>query len=262
VLAGTGGDELFAGYPWRYYRAVNNLHFEEYVQKYYKFWQRLVQNKIIHRLFQPPVWDTVKDSLTIDLFRSVIGHDRQDLTEPEEYINRSLHFEMKTFMHGLLLVEDKLNMAHGLESRVPFLDNDLVDFAMQLPVRTKLRELDNVMRVDENEITPKQQLYFEKTNDGKLILRSMLSRYLPQDYVTGVKQGFSAPDASWFRGESIEYVRKTILDPNARIYEFLRPDTVSELVEEHLSGKMNRRLLIWSLLSFEWWLRKFAESKF
>jgi asparagine synthase (glutamine-hydrolysing) len=262
VLAGTGGDELFAGYPWRYYRAVNNLHFEEYVQKYYKFWQRLVQNKIIHRLFQPPVWDTVKDSLTIDLFRSVIGHDRQDLTEPEEYINRSLHFEMKTFMHGLLLVEDKLNMAHGLESRVPFLDNDLVDFAMQLPVRTKLRELDNVMRVDENEITPKQQLYFEKTNDGKLILRSMLSRYLPHDYVTGVKQGFSAPDASWFRGESIEYVRKTILDPNARIYEFLRPDTVSELVEEHLSGKMNRRLLIWSLLSFEWWLRKFAESKF
>jgi asparagine synthase (glutamine-hydrolysing) len=258
VLAGTGGDELFAGYPWRYYRAVNNLHFEEYVQKYYKFWQRLVQNKIIHRLFQPPVWDTVKDSLTIDLFRSVIGHDRQDLTEPEEYINRSLHFEMKTFMHGLLLVEDKLNMAHGLESRVPFLDNDLVDFAMQLPVRTKLRELDNVMRVDENEITPKQQLYFEKTNDGKLILRSMLSRYLPQDYVTGVKQGFSAPDASWFRGESIEYVRKTILDPNARIYEFLRPDTVSELVEEHLSGKMNRRLLIWSLLSFEWWLRKFV----
>jgi asparagine synthase (glutamine-hydrolysing) len=262
VLAGTGGDELFAGYPWRYYRAVNNLHFEEYVQKYYKFWQRLVQNKIIHRLFQPRVWDTVKDSLTIDLFRSVIGHDRQDLTEPEEYINRSLHFEMKTFMHGLLLVEDKLNMAHGLESRVPFLDNDLVDFAMQLPVRTKLRELDNVMRVDENEITPKQQLYFEKTNDGKLILRSMLSRYLPHDYVTGVKQGFSAPDASWFRGESIEYVRKTILDPNARIYEFLRPDTVSELVEEHLSGKMNRRLLIWSLLSFEWWLRKFAESKF
>lgn len=51
---------------------------------------------------------------------------------PEEYINHSLYFEAKTFLHGLLVVEDKLSMAHSLETRVPFLDNDLVDFAQKI----------------------------------------------------------------------------------------------------------------------------------
>ena len=48
-------------------------------------------------------------------------------------MNGSLYFELKTFLHGLLVVEDKLSMAHSLETRVPFLDNDLVDFAVRLP---------------------------------------------------------------------------------------------------------------------------------
>ena len=60
------------------------------------------------------------------------------LTRPEDYINHSLYFEAKTFLNGLLIVDDKLSMAHGLESRVPFLDNDLADFAMRLPARMKL----------------------------------------------------------------------------------------------------------------------------
>jgi asparagine synthase (glutamine-hydrolysing) len=71
------------------------------------------------------------------------------------------------------------------------------------------------------------------------------------------KQGFSAPDASWFRGESIDYVRRALLRPDARIYEFLDAGVVRELVEEHLSGRENRRLLIWSLLCLEQWCRTF-----
>ena len=109
----------------------------------------------------------------------------------------------------------------------------LLIFAVGLPVKTKLRDLDKVMKVDENEPRPKRKLYYEKTNDGKLILRNVLGRYVPYEYVNGIKQGFSAPDASWFRGESIEYVRGVILDRKANIYEYLRYDTVSELVNEH-----------------------------
>jgi asparagine synthase (glutamine-hydrolysing) len=258
VLAGTGGDELCGGYPWRYYRAVNNLDFDDYVAKYYTFWQRLVPNQVIHRLFQPEIWSHLQDVRTVDVMRGVFGEGAgEPLARPEDYINRSLYFESKTFLHGLLVVEDKLSMAHSLETRVPFLDNDLVDFAMQLPVRTKLRDLDLVVRIDENAAGQKNDVYYSRTSDGKIILRHMLSRFLPQQYVEGVKQGFSAPDASWFRGESIHYVRRLILDPRARIYDYLRPDTVAELVGEHLRGETNRRLLIWSLLSFEWWLRKF-----
>jgi asparagine synthase (glutamine-hydrolysing) len=69
-----------------------------------------------------------------------------------------------------------------------------------------------------------------------------------------VKQGFSAPDASWFKGESIDYVRRQLLTGTARIYQYLAPEATHELINEHLSGAQNRRLFIWSLLSFEHWL--------
>jgi asparagine synthase (glutamine-hydrolysing) len=260
VLSGTGGDELYGGYPWRYYRAAGSADLDQYVGRYYQFWQRLVPNAVIHRLFQPDVWNAVKDIQTIDVMRQVVEGGAGRLDRPEDYVNRSLYFECKTFLHGLLLVEDKLSMAHGLETRVPFLDNDVVDFAMRLPVREKLRDLDLTDRIDENAVGQKNDVYYARTNDGKIILRHMLARLLPDHYVKGAKQGFSAPDASWFRGDSIDYVRALILDPKARIYEFLRPDTVGELVGEHLRGEKNRRLLIWSLISFEWWCRVFLEG--
>lgn len=257
VLSGTGGDELYGGYPWRYYRAAGSVDSRQYVERYYAFWQRLVPNSVIHRLFQPDVWQAVKDLRTIDVMQGVVDGASGPLERPEDYVNRSLYFECKTFLHGLLVVEDKLSMAHGLETRVPFLDNDVVDFAMRLPVRAKLRALDQVDRLDENAPGQKNDVYYARTNDGKIILRQMLARLLPSQYVDGAKQGFSAPDASWFRGDSIDYVKALILDPHARIYEFLRPDTVAELVGEHLRGEKNRRLLIWSLISFEWWCRSF-----
>jgi asparagine synthase (glutamine-hydrolysing) len=260
VLAGTGGDEIFAGYPWRYYRALGTLDFESYVERYYKYWQRLVPNKTIHRLFQPHIWEIVKEKLTINIFRDVLRRHEPSVFTPESCVNQSLYFECKTFLHGLLLVEDKLSMAHGLENRVPFLDNDLVDFATQMPVAAKLRDLGEVLRIDENEVGPKKQLFLGRTNDGKLVLRKALGRHLPPDYVEGVKQGFSGPDSSWFRGESMSYVERLLLDNKAALYDFLRFDTISELIREHLSGQVNHRLLIWSLLSFEWWLRVFDDA--
>lgn len=257
VLSGTGGDELYGGYPWRYYRALGSHDEGDYVARYFAFWQRLVPNAVVPRLFQPEVWAAVKDINVADLMRGVVAGAVGPLDRPEDYVNRSLYFECKTFLHGLLLVEDKLSMAHGLETRVPFLDNDVVDLAMRMPVRAKLRDLDRADRLDENAVGPKNDVYYSRTNDGKLVLRQMLRRLLPASYVEGIKQGFSAPDASWFRGESIDYVRRLILDPHAMIYQFLRPDTVAELVGEHLRGETNRRLLIWSLISFEWWCRTF-----
>ena len=257
VLGGTGGDELFGGYPWRYYRAVVNDDFEHYVDKYYAFWHRLIPNTTIHEVFKP-IWPDVKQVWTRDIFRDVFADHANTLTTPEEYVNHSLYFEAKTFLHGLLLVEDKLSMAHGLESRVPFLDNDLVDFAMRVPVTMKLGNLAEVVRINENEPGKKTAIYFDKTRDGKLLLRRAMRKYVPEEVTNREKQGFSAPDASWFKGESIDYVRQVILDRKARIYEFLDFDAVSLLVNEHLAGKQNRRLLIWSLLSFESWCAAFT----
>lgn len=254
VMSGAGGDELFGGYPWRYYRAVVNDDFEHYIDKYYLFWQRLIPNSQIRQVFAP-IWNDVKDVWTRDIFRDVFKHHSEQLYTPEDYINHSLYFEAKTFLHGLLVVEDKLSMAHGLESRVPFLDNDLVDFAMRCPVHLKLNNLAEVVRINENEPGAKSLKYFQKTRDGKQILRDVMNRYIPSDITKAEKQGFSAPDASWFKGDSIDFVKNRLLDQRSEIYEFLDFKTIYHLVDEHLTGKQNRRLLIWSLLNFDQWMR-------
>lgn len=256
VLSGAGGDEIFAGYPWRYYRAVVNSDFDNYIDKYYDFWQRLVPNPILKKLLSP-IWSNVSDIKTRDIFKNVFTHPVSNLTRPEDYINYSLYLEAKTFMHGLLVIEDKLSMAHSMEMRVPFLDNDLVDFAMRLPTRLKLGNLNHVIRLNENEPGPKTARFFEKTQDGKLILRNVMQRYLPTKITQREKQGFSAPDATWFKGDSIEYVKHKLYAENAPIYDFLDRKTVLSLVEEHLEGKQNRRLFIWSLLSLGEWCQAF-----
>ncbi|MBM3821247.1 MAG: asparagine synthase (glutamine-hydrolyzing), partial [Acidimicrobiia bacterium] len=140
VLSGAGGDELFGGYPWRYYRATACNDFEHYIDEYYTFWQRLIPNKAIAKVFAP-IWGEVKHVWTRDIFRDVFLTHDNELDRPEDYINHSLYFEAKTFLHGLLVVEDKLSMAHGLETRVPFMDNDLVDFAMRCPIALKVNNL-------------------------------------------------------------------------------------------------------------------------
>jgi asparagine synthase (glutamine-hydrolysing) len=260
VLSGDGGDELFGGYPWRYYRAVINDDFEHYIDKYYSYWQRLIPSSEMEKIFSPIASD-VSNVSTRDIFRNVFADHANILSTPEDYINHSLYFEAKTFMHGILLVEDKISMAHSLETRVPFLDNDLVDFAMRVPAHLKLGNLGEVVRLNENEPGPKTLKYFQKTRDGKLLLRKAMERYIPREVTEREKQGFSAPDASWFRGESIDFVRRRLLGKNARLYEFLDRNSVHKLVNEHLEGRTNRRLLIWSLLNIEEWLRLFLDGK-
>lgn len=258
VLSGTGGDELFGGYPWRYYRAVVNDDFEHYIDKYYAFWQRLIPGDLASKVFKP-VWPDVSHISTRDIFRDVFQSHAPSLVRPEDYVNHSLYFEAKTFLHGLLLVEDKLSMANGLESRVPFLDNDLVDFAMKVPVRLKLNNLTEVIRLNENEPGGKIEKYYNRVRDGKLILREMMSRHIPSQVTQAKKQGFSAPDASWFKGESIDFVKRLLCDPQASIYQWLDYTTIQALLNEHLSGTKNSRLLIWSLLSIENWAKKYLD---
>ncbi len=252
VLSGAGGDELFGGYPWRYYRAVNNTDFEDYIDKYYLFWQRLIPNKTISKVFEP-VWDDVKHVWTRDIFKDVFQR-QTPIQSAEQYVNNSLYFEAKTFLHGLLVVEDKLSMAHSLETRVPFLDNDLVDFAQKVPVNLKLGNLQNVIRLNENEIGGKTQKYFQKTNDGKLIFRKAMEKLIPKDISDAVKQGFSSPDNSWFQGDSIEFVREKLLQNDAAIYNYFDKASTQKLINEHLEGEQNRRLFIWSLLNFDEWI--------
>ena len=177
VMSGSGGDELFGGYPWRYYRAANSTNFEHFVDEYYAYWQRLASNTELKKMFAP-IWGDVDEVWTRDIFRDVFLNRQAELDRPQDYINHSLYFEAKTFLQGLFIVEDK-PMAHGLEARVPFMDNDLVDFAMRCPVDLKLNNLSSVLRIDENMPGSKKRQFYTKTNDGKQILRDMMSNYVP-----------------------------------------------------------------------------------
>jgi asparagine synthase (glutamine-hydrolysing) len=257
AMSGIGGDELFAGYPWRYYREIAAPSSDQYVQSYYAFWQRLVPDEEKALLFRGPTRAALSGHSTFNTFRQVFPA-QFNATTPEEMVNASLYFELKTFLHGLLLVEDKVSMAHGLENRAPFLDNDLVDFAMRLPVSQKLDRLDKIIEiVDENDVGRRRRRSVQ-SDEGKRVLRRTMGRIIPPEIVGRKKQGFSGPDASWFRGESIDYVSKLLRNPSARSYEYLDPAYVGRVLDEHSSGAVNHRLFIWSVICFEWWLRTFA----
>jgi asparagine synthase (glutamine-hydrolysing) len=89
----------------------------------------------------------------------------------------------------------------------------------------------------------------------------MMERHIPSDITSGEKKGFSGPDSSWFKGESIDYVKRTLYNPNANINEYINPELLKNMVDKHLKGKENRRLLIWSLLSLEKWCESFLAAK-
>lgn len=260
-LQGTGGDELFGGYPWRYYRVFQSLDQKDFFNNYYNFWQRLVPDSEKDRLFVGDVSQQINKNEPREIFERVFTFNGALKYEtPEEHINNSLYFEIKTFLPGLLLVGDKLSMAHGLEERFPFLDNDLVEFAQKVPVRHKLANLESRIKIDENEFRDKKNLYTEY-DDGKNVLRKAMLDFLPERIVNRKKQGFSAPDESWYRGENAAYVKELLLNKNTVSTAFISRKYIEQIVDEHINKHINHRLLIWSFMNFEWWCRIFLNKE-
>jgi asparagine synthase (glutamine-hydrolysing) len=233
VLAGVGGDELFAGYPWRYGLLGGIDTGRSFEDIYFDYWSRLVKDDEKPDLFTTDAWSAARDVNVRDRFEKVI----EDLPPTLAPIDRALYFEQRTFLHGLLVVEDKLSMAHGLEARVPFLDNDLVDFAQGIPGAVK-----------------------NSSPEGKRLLREASAFFLPPDLVAKRKQGFSPPDRSWYQGRNLRYIREVLLDASTLSRGIFRPAFTERCIREHADGVTDHRLLIWSLLSVEWWHRLFADG--
>jgi asparagine synthase (glutamine-hydrolysing) len=232
-LAGTGGDELFAGYPWRYERIAGAGSDAELEDGLFDYWQRLVRREAHERFFAPGALAAADGHEPRDVLRAVL-----EPTAGLDPVARTLYFEAKTFLHGLLVVEDRVSMAHSLEVRVPFLDNELVDIARRIP--SGLKHADG---------------------GGKRILRRAMAGLLPPQILDKRKQGFSPPDESWYRGPTMDMIRDLLLDPRTLERGWFRPEAVRQVLDEHQAGRHNRRLLIWSLLSFEWWNRLFVDGE-
>ena len=260
-LQGTGGDELYGGYPWRYYRIFQSLDQKTFFNNYYGFWQRLTNDNEKIKLFQPDIYNEINVSEPREIFEKVFTFNKDlKYNTPEEHIQNSLYFEIKTFLPGLLLVGDKLAMANGLEERFPFLDNDLVNFAQKIPVKHKLGNLAFMKKIDENQFGNKKNAYSE-FDDGKSVLRKAMKHILPERIVNRKKQGFSAPDESWYRGENATYVKELLLGKNISCHEFIQPSFIENVIYEHCEKRINHRLLLWSLMNFEWWCKIFLNGE-
>ena len=229
-LAGAGGDELFAGYPWRYELVESGG--DDFERVYYDYWARLVPDSEKPDFFTPEVWGEGASHAAYDVFREVLKP-----VERLDPLTKALYFEAKTFLHGLLVVEDKVSMAHSLEARVPFLDNELVDLALRIPSSLK-----------------------HANGGGKRLLRQAMAGLLPDEIINKRKQGFSPPDESWYRGPTMDYIREILLDPRSLNRGYFQPAYVRRILDEHLEGRVNHRLMIWSLLSFEWWNRLYMDG--
>lgn len=239
VLAGTGGDELFGGYPWRYAQSLGP-DTDATRENTFRYWHRLFAPDEVDRALAPIAGQLTGPSPR-EIFDGLFPGLGAD-APIDERLNAVMTYEANTFLPGLLVVEDKVSMAHGLETRVPFLDNDLVDFACRLPVGLK---------VDTGLLADCVGGTGAEPPAGKVLLREVVSELVPQKIAKARKQGFSAPDATWFRGASIEFVKSRILDDKAKIYDIISKDYVTNRLEEHFSGQRNNRLLIWSLLHIE-----------
>ncbi len=244
VLAGTGGDEIFAGYPWRY-KVVEGVHnCAGFLDRYYRYWNRLVPADQQATFFSA---ETLAAALKHDPYESFSSIARRpgNSTDP---LRLALYFEAKTFLHGLLVIEDKLSMAHSVESRVPLLDHAVVDFVTKLPTRYLINyEWDKNPGRDENLA-------------GKYLFRRAMEGVLPDQILLKRKQGFSAPDRSWYQGPLMNYVKGILLDRRTVARGYFREQAITRVLDEHFSGQVNHRLLIWSLLSFEFWNRLFLDG--
>jgi len=258
VLGGAGGDELFAGYPWRYTPMLSSRTVDEFEGTCYRYWQRLLSEVAKPEFFTDDVIKETKDYSTFEILRSVMNSlERPSFLDPESTLNRLLYFEIKTFLPGLFVVEDKISMAHSMETRVPFLDNELVDFVLTLPAQYKLN-LENMFQgISYN--SPDSGAFL--SSDGKYILRHAMRGLVPDAILNRKKQGFSPPDGSWYRGETMNYIREILLAPKTLSRGYFKPQYIRNIVDEHTHGKVNHRLLIWSLLCFEWWNRQFMDSE-
>jgi len=260
-LQGTGGDELFGGYPWRYYRIFKSLDRKDYFNQYYDFWQRMVRDEDKRSLFNKNIHSQIDLPEPRKIFERVfLFNDKLKYDTPEQHINNSLYFEIKTFLPGLFLVGDKLSMAHGLEERFPFMDNALVEFAQKVPVSHKLGNLENMKRLDENEFGDKRKAYIEY-DDGKNVLRKAMSGIMPQQIINRKKQGFSAPDESWYRGENAEYMKELLLNKKSISTDFINREFIQKILDQHLNKQANNRLLLWSFMNFEWWCKIFLTNE-
>lgn len=158
-------------------------------------------------------------------------------TDAEDVLDKLLYADTKTYLHELLMKQDQMSMAASIESRVPFLDHKLAEFAARLPREMKLRG-----------------------STTKWILREAMKGILPDEILERPKMGFPVPVGNWFRGEFKHIVDEYVLGERAMARGIFSAEAVRRLVAEHNAGADHDER-IWALVNFEIWQRQFFDGE-
>jgi asparagine synthase (glutamine-hydrolysing) len=153
-------------------------------------------------------------------------------------LNQLLYADTKTYLHELLMKQDQMSMAASIESRVPFLDHPLMEFAGRLPERMKLRR-----------------------GTTKYVLREAMKGFLPDVILSRSKMGFPVPVGSWFRDQYRVITHEYVLGERARARGLFENEALRSLVEEHERGAENHWERLWSLVNLEVWQRLFVDGE-
>lgn len=157
---------------------------------------------------------------------------------PTHFTNQMLHVDLKTFLPELnLTYGDKLSMAASIETRVPFLDYELVEFMSRVPADLKIRGL-----------------------TGKYILRKAVKDLVPRVIIQRRKAGFGAPIRKWLQTDLGEMMNDLLSVETLRQRELFVPDAIQTMIQQHRSGQMDYTYQLWSLLTLEVWLRIFIDQ--
>jgi asparagine synthase (glutamine-hydrolysing) len=155
-----------------------------------------------------------------------------------ELLDRVSRADMQSYLVRLLMKQDQMSMAASLESRVPFLDHELVEHVAALPSRYKLRGLET-----------------------KAVLRAALRGLVPEPILGRPKMGFPVPIGSWFRGRFFGVVEEFVLSPRALESGLFQPDALRRLAEDHRSGAAQHADRLWLLVNLEIWRRVFLDGE-
>jgi asparagine synthase (glutamine-hydrolysing) len=258
VLTGEGSDELFAGYDRYWMTALNTRAWNIYRNlpaSGRTLLRRALSSRVVPERVRRAVshtflaYDSMPDGLVLDNWFGVFPPERQrqiagpllaaDLERSDPYrsrrdifthaavvdiVDRFLALDVHTSLVELLMKQDQMSMATSIESRVPFLDHELVEFAATIPSSMKIRGV-----------------------SGKHVLKGALEGVLPDSILHRKKMGFPVPWDAWLRESLLGPIERVLLADRALDRGWLRAEAIRTLLEDHRQGRMNAARQIWAL---------------
>lgn len=259
VLTGHGGDELFCGYPlykMHYFRDLirkNPLRCISLFQQIHSGEYKAAIVNILFPIFRKEMglginlsWDSGKwrsllhPALKAELvdYNPLESLYRIIEQGPEDRMDRVQNLYLKTYLPSLFIVEDKVGMAHSIEARLPLCDNEMVDYALSVPIEDKLYD-----------------------NQLKYIIKKSMQKKLPEELYLQPKKGFPTPMAKWFREGLKGFVEDVLLSDRCLDRGVFDPDILQKTVKKHMSGKQNNQHALWRYLCVEIWHQVFLDGR-